>query len=666
MTEVYQDMTQPLPHYFISSGHNSYLTGDQLFASAGTATIVKSLQSGCRVIELDVYNGPICKHGGTLTSPVSFKECIEAIGRAAFVASPYPVIITMENHANKENQAEMASILRRTLGDRLFVPDPHDSRREYLSPAQLINKILCRSSIKDSGDYDPDFKELIYIRNTKCSTLGDMIKREQVVSSSFEESAMPQVILLLLLLLLLFPSRRCWCWGGCLGVRCRKVRHPSPIAVHPIGGPHGILRVASALRPALGCLSLDSTPPGNDQLPGPRLSCFGPTYRWNQHPSCCCPSPVGLERCSLSDELGPDDSMKKAERQKEKLCSKGGDWKKRLEPRPQPDKQQQTADGAGDDGLLGEDPEDAVLPGEEGMVAGSLQELYTFTSRHLARVYPAMWRVTSGNYNPMRAWVRGASLAALNWQVWDKALWCNEAKFSDNGRCGYVLKPEWMRAPEGKLPQREPRTLVVRVHSAHKNQGKNCCMFKDDLFVKVWPWGWAWGWGWVRAHPPARSLPGPTPQEPAAAQINIWGMPCDCATRKTHTAHDTGRLEVNKDFHFPVRFPDMAVLCITLKDDDSPVIGGKVRNAVADTLGYFALPLATLKEGDYKLSLKDPTTGEVQDAGKTWVKVRLHWGEGGRGEEPEGREKGRAKAAKPAEAEAGAVAANPAYAGPVT
>lgn len=34
---------------------------------------------------------------------------------------------------------------------------------------------------------------------------------------------------------------------------------------------------------------------------------------------------------------------------------------------------------------------------------------------------------------------------ALNYQTWDKPLLINEALFAQNGRCGYILKPEFLR-----------------------------------------------------------------------------------------------------------------------------------------------------------------------------------------------------------------------------
>lgn len=51
------DTSQALSQYFISSSHNTYLTGNQLWSKASTDPYKDVLKRGCRCIEIDVWDG---------------------------------------------------------------------------------------------------------------------------------------------------------------------------------------------------------------------------------------------------------------------------------------------------------------------------------------------------------------------------------------------------------------------------------------------------------------------------------------------------------------------------------------------------------------------------------------------------------------------------------
>ncbi|KAH9767095.1 phosphoinositide phospholipase C 6 [Citrus sinensis] len=144
--EVHNDMTAPLSNYFIYTGHNSYLTGNQLSSDCSEVPIAKALQRGVRVIELDIWPNSTREdinvlHGRTLTTPVSLINCLKSIRDNAFVSSPYPVIITLEDHLTPDLQAKAAEMITQIFGKMLYFPESN-KLAEFPSPESLKQRII--------------------------------------------------------------------------------------------------------------------------------------------------------------------------------------------------------------------------------------------------------------------------------------------------------------------------------------------------------------------------------------------------------------------------------------------------------------------------------------------------------------------------------------------
>jgi phosphatidylinositol phospholipase C delta len=154
------DRNYPLPEYFISSSHNTYLMAHQLFGSSHASAYEIALYTGSRCVEIDAWDyddnkdEPKVTHGYTLVSNIPFRTVCETLRdvvdkEAATERKAAPIMISLENHCDAHGQLRLAQIMREVFGDRLLSRSVREKGQreqegtgEHVTLAELGNKVV--------------------------------------------------------------------------------------------------------------------------------------------------------------------------------------------------------------------------------------------------------------------------------------------------------------------------------------------------------------------------------------------------------------------------------------------------------------------------------------------------------------------------------------------